>query len=240
MIYTKAYLLPLNYRTNSLRNITCNCPDKWQGYNCELESAIETECLLACENGGVCTLGFRDATSEELAVDSDFDPNSIANYQHCRCPAGWVGALCENPLPCTLHCNGRGTCSFGQADTSDAPVYSDGSDYLINANNTIDGMFCICNTGWTGVICDASVTYCADSTQPCYHNGVCVEGTVQSSGKSVHVCDCRNADDGGFRYVGLHCEQAAPSADTNTAGVTLCDESGNEFCLHGGVCEGNR
>ena len=65
--------------------------------------------------------------------------------------------------------------------------------------NTTRGTFaCICDEGWTGAHCEASVNYCENVT--CKNNGVC-RPTFRD-----YQCDCVSAS-----YSGRHCETTASS-----------------------------
>jgi hypothetical protein len=145
---------------------------------------------------------------------------------------------------CTLECNQKGTCCFGNAEFQSAaygahPTYADGTPFALHQKIIDDGMHCLCENAWTGLNCDHSVEFCDAGKNPCYHNGTCVSATIQSSFESIHVCDCREAKQNGIVYVGLHCEQPTPqhhpAGQDAVIGAEMCDE-GN-FCLNGGKCK---
>jgi hypothetical protein len=128
---------------------------------------------------------------------------------------------------------------MGQVDTSALPTNPDGTLFDVHAQTSVNGMYCKCDDGWTGVECGASFYFCDNDANACYNNGVCTKGTIETGG-TVYLCDCRSAkDDAGIRYVGLFCEQAVPQVDAPEMypdDSVVCNEDGSEFCLNGGEC----
>ena len=79
----------------------CLCPDGFTGRRCEFQSDQVLACShdensgLICENGGICAIGLRNATTTESTIlaELSFDPNY--GFWHCQCPVGFVGRHCE-------------------------------------------------------------------------------------------------------------------------------------------------
>jgi hypothetical protein len=154
---------------------------------------------------------------------------------------------------CDLDCNNRGFCCMGEADFSLEPTQADGSPYAFHIITEEDSMYCNCNDQWTGVTCQHSQIFCDEGQSACYHGGICVKGTVSTTNKKVHVCDCRNAvDENGVKFVGLHCETSVPQVPTEEStdvtvdnpyampdGSMVCNADGSFFCLNNGECQGS-
>lgn len=137
---------------------------------------------------------------------------------------------------CTLDCNNHGLCCMGEADYSDTSTHVNhgGFDYEFHQNTSISGMHCRCQTKYTDVNCETDYQYCDIASKPCFHGGICVDGTIPSNGQEVHLCDCQNAmDDGGVEYIGIHCELPVPPSD----GSESCNADGSDFCINGGQCK---
>jgi hypothetical protein len=90
------------------------------------------------------------------------------------------------------------------------------------------GMRCLCNSGWTGMLCDIVYDTCSNS-HTCLHGGRCIPGLVDDFGNSQHFCDCTDAiGSDGSVFVGKYCEHQA---------VNYCKASGDEaFCVNSGYC----
>lgn len=142
-----------------------------------------------------------------------------------------------------LKCNERGYCVEGAADFSDQPLDAEGNPLPPHETDDIGGESCVCETGFTGVNCDTTIQFCDGGKHSCLNNGNCVAGTIQSTGATVHVCNCVGShDDDGNHFIGLHCETPTPvNQGSNDAVVdaTACDDTGKLYCVNGGVCKGD-
>jgi hypothetical protein len=77
----------------------------------------------------------------------------------CRCNAGWKGAKCEQPDPCSSNpCKNNGTCSQNKLTFN-----------------------CHCSTGWTGNQCETEICY----SNTCHGHGRC--STIHNTDLSVHI-----------------------------------------------------
>jgi len=244
----------------------CDCPSDFVGYSCDYHRAgssgyigqVADACDLDCGIHGSCQVGTRNATDAETEDDPGFDPNFLSTFSHCRCEEGWGGALCgtEYPEPdadpCSgsdaLTCNDRGTCVNAPADFSDQSKDENGNALAPHETDNIKGMSCDCETGFTDVECGTTVQFCDGNKHTCLHGGSCVNGTIQSTGKTVHVCNCLgSSDDKGNRYVGLHCETMSAVSKKDEDGANdeseaeVCDNSGTGklFCSNEGTCVPN-
>ena len=140
---------------------------------------------------------------------------------------------------CDLPCNERGRCCFGNLEISKNFTNLDGTPFATHEQTDIQGMYCDCDDGWTGVDCKHSFIFCDIDRNACLNGGICAEGTEDATNEIVHLCDCRNSSDSsGTKYVGLYCEQAVPkmSQDDPNDGTIVCNEDGSQFCLNGGEC----
>ena len=154
----------------------CDCPPDYQGYHCEYhESTIPNTitCDIACENGGTCQLGFRNATGAEILYDPNvtlMDVNDLLQY--CNCPTGYSGNYCERyQEDCgEVYCFHGSTCKM-------IPVGTDGSGSM--------EPYCACENNGThsfaGVGCQFhSTSFCTSSQgvngyQFCTNEGKCNE-----------------------------------------------------------------
>jgi len=92
---------------------SCNCPKGYSGAHCEYGLGsegppvpTEDHCTQTiCQNGGVCKYGKKDhgLLSEMMAkpvaaasLKHLFPDNANEYYEHCVCPEGYAGTLCEH------------------------------------------------------------------------------------------------------------------------------------------------
>ena len=115
------------------------------------------------------------------------------------CSSGFHGTTCEidTRLCKSTTCRNNGIEQLRSFVPSD-PIRVFRSPIGTCVNTTRGTFACICDAGWTGAHCEASVNYCENVT--CQNNGVC-RSTFRD-----YQCDCVSAS-----YSGRHCETTASS-----------------------------
>jgi len=133
---------------------------------------------------------------------------------------------------CDLDCNNRGTCKFGYKDHATLGGINN-VDILPWAEKTsIDGMYCECDPGYTGVTCEIEHEICSDdSNNSCFNGGTCLQMYAADNGKWESRCDCTTAtkkDENNqlTRYAGEFCQYE----ETTSCGHEL-------FCTNNGECK---
>ena len=112
-----------------------------------------------CVNDGVCRNG-----------EDDFDINP------CECQGGTRGKHCEfgNHIKCDLKCGQNGVCRNGKR-----PIQSMGATDKIHFGTQDTGanemMYCECNEGFAGSLCEYEYVTCGDFQHYCFHGAVCQE-----------------------------------------------------------------
>ena len=67
---------------------------------------------------------------------------------------------------CTLDCQQNAPCVFGEADFSNhTAVRSQDTSDIALVDTSIDGMYCACPHGWTGVQCEIEYDGCDGNHQ---------------------------------------------------------------------------
>ena len=100
----------------------CECQSGFVGDRCEFHvGTIDSNCTMDCQNGGRCSLGFRNKTDAERLFDENEDVT--LNFQHCVCPPGYSGPHCETKVDDSCaekghYCFHGGECEL-QPDTSE-------------------------------------------------------------------------------------------------------------------------
>lgn len=187
--------------------LTCSCPDGFDGHHCETPPLYGAVCTPLCRNGGTC--------------------QSVFGATHCTCPSGFGGDTCETKSPpppppqaCTPPCLNGGTCASVfetshctctpgfEGETCEAPAAPAGG-----GSGGLDDISCTLG-GHPG----------AADLRPCLNGGTCESlfGDTQ--------CDCA----GGF--TGHHCETPGSSSDGGGEDETSCTHLGERPCRNGGVC----
>uniref|UniRef100_A0A7R9W665 EGF-like domain-containing protein n=1 Tax=Pseudictyota dubia TaxID=2749911 RepID=A0A7R9W665_9STRA len=175
-----------------------------------------------CVNHGKC----------RAMVKSAYDP-----HPGCDCPDGYYGDRCQlvmedvagegtsttrspyDNADCTLSCANGGTCEFG-VGAPDVFGRAIGAPFALKVHS-IEGMYCRCPEGFTGIFCDVPFEACAvnggddldavladglyDYRPKCFHGGSCPEGGTWGA------CDCTDATAAvpgaeDVIYVGRYCE----------------------------------
>ena len=185
----------------------CICHEGTTGHDC---SSIIDTCSIEdpCANGAACVNGIRGA--------------------ECVCTREYTGRLCESVVDfCeTAPCANNGSCtsSLGNYTCScDFPYAGLECEDMIDhcqpypcSNNTVDclntaeGGVCVCERGFTGVLCAVNINDCA--LVDC-NGGVCLDEV------SGYQCECE------LGLVGTNCE--------NNDVTLLC---GNVRCENNGTC----
>ena len=198
-----------------VNSFTCACSPGFTGELCEIELTVSNCVGIDCSDNGYCM--------DEV--------NSFS----CICDSGFTGELCEiNIDDCVgMDCNGNGRCEDGvdsftcvcdpdftgqqcEIDNSVAGIGSDvdeAMDICTNVNcqnnglcmNRTDTFLCICDSGFTGQLCETNIDDCA--IMDCSGNGQCVDGVNE------YGCICFSG------YYGDHCENH-PNMNSNGK---LCD-----------------
>jgi len=187
----------------------CDCAPAYTGKHCELlrepvepipgvpipEPFIPDEAGFCketkCENGGKCYFGTKD-TSKTALGNMIKRPNEDVThiigdgvneyYEHCQCPTGFTGVLCETEF--TACAEGEYICFHGStcvdskdkcscnedgADTALAGQYCQhkattkcGEEWCFNGGTCDDGV-CRCPEGWRGAYCSFSDSVILDN-----------------------------------------------------------------------------
>ena len=121
---------------------------------------------------------FASAT-ERAAVVASIDFETVCRWSNgTTVPAQWAGTLCPASKPATtIKCP---RCAFCE-DAAQSQGCS--------GHGTCRGDACVCNSGWTGSICDVRANDCAsgmrDSTGKCCTSGVIGNGKCCNSNNAV-------------------------------------------------------
>ena len=213
----------------------CNCGTadldgaQYGGRNCEVVTNQPNPCQeyeSYCMNGGVCSN----------------EPDPTTGF-HCQCPPGFTGRQCQTAVvkpqgDCNLKCHHDGVCQF-------TPTTAEGENQPLWGS--LDGMYCQCLTGFSGVQCEHIAQQCGDELV-CLHGSTCFEITEQNK----FECRCAPSD----YYIGGVCisgsdETSGTTGDqlstrTDHSRVTHCNPTSEmefiygmaipSFCANGGTC----
>ena len=120
--------------------------------------------FLRCNNQGDCSTGAGKTRTSEHGANVPF----VNNPTFCRCQDGYFGTNCERTCGGTgSPCSGHGQCVTGlPGRTEQQPPQPS------------DDLVCVCNAGFAGPLCAASITPCVTATTTtaslCQGRGVCV------------------------------------------------------------------
>ncbi|KAL3779763.1 hypothetical protein HJC23_008127 [Cyclotella cryptica] len=163
-----------------------------------------------CTNGGTCIE----------------DPDT--RHEGCICPEGYSGDLCEIKADveptCSLECENGGSCRFGVKGVKDS---FDALGLAIYETKVIDGMYCSCPSGFTGVKCETNISHCHASGTDDEH--FCLNGTP-----------CSKEDpnlQGATKKYGCNCNSSNDSRDeiTQMLAGRFCEYAVTEFCVEDDV-----
>jgi hypothetical protein len=134
----------------------------------------------------------------------------------------------KSPPQCTLSCHNSGICVVGNASIVEL---DSALEVPMFHTTNVDGQYCLCQPGWTGVYCDTYYESCGTNGARCLNGGECIKGLVDDYGNPQFMCDCSNATDSkGNPTVGKYCEQPF---------VQFCDKLAETFCVNGAECNPN-
>lgn len=165
----------------------CECLREYEGPHCEFEAGTMPDyCGLGCRNGGVCAIGSPDWQHYYRNTE-----NSLSNWknpldlQHCVCPDGYYGILCERK---GQQC-GDGYCQNG--GTCVKTVQPDGSHRehcdctTATSTSTADGV-----SGYAGDYCESEATMTCSNENDLNGKQFCVNGgTCKSESYVMHILD---------------------------------------------------
>ena len=197
----------------------CHCGADYTSTNCEVFIPCASN---PCENGGTCTN--RDSRAGDNRTYS------------CNCPAGYVGATCEEYCSADT-CNNGGHCFvsndtilcnctdgyYGQRCENFNPCLSfgcnNGGTCVVDGNQTVS---CVCVKGYTSTHCE---TRDPCFPNPCQNGGLCLmETTANTSDTSgtpsqaqSSTCECTPG------FVGEYC--------------AIYDACYNITCMNDGTCK---
>ena len=201
---------------------------------------------ISCEHvsSSFCTPGDDQDQKDSFCVNGGKcieDPNF--KHEGCDCPEGYSGDLCEiqsdTEPDCSLKCENGGSCRLGVKGVKDS---YDNLGLQIFGSKEINGMYCSCPSGYTGVKCESEVNHChingAEDEHFCLNGTPC--STEDSNLKGVikkYGCDCNGLnepkDEITQMLAGRFCEYAV---------TEFCLEDGahggsRSFCTNGGKCK---
>lgn len=148
----------------------CDCLDGFAGPHCEFKSdSVPATCHLDCRNDGVCKIGAPTWQHYSRNTGGGGWTNPL-DLQHCSCPAGYTGILCElKGTPCgDSHCHHGGKCIQKAQSDGSTEFYCDCS----NAKNK-DG-----SVAYAGQYCEHEATSFCSMSPSTDNNGnhFCVNG----------------------------------------------------------------
>jgi hypothetical protein len=123
----------------------CDCPLGFYGLHCEYEGSVM--CDLKCLNGGECQSGAKDLSQYiEYGIDIDhFLGGSNINGEHCVCPNGFTGVLCEKEEGTHYRECGGGVCFNGGVCAERVNAYGSPKDFHCECSEfdtNVAGEFC--------------------------------------------------------------------------------------------------
>jgi len=213
---------------------SCECPKGYKGDHCEyspdqsIPMPSDEKCTkTVCENGGVCRFGRKNhgsAISKIMAKSSGRNAlgflmgssSSNENYEHCVCPPGFVGTLCEHEAevcPNGIHVCFHGSRCLKKTDedlddedeykcscNNDDDEYDDDDDddnlrHRKLENNNLESRK-LQNANLEGKYCQIEINAICEDDRSCMNGGKC--------NSDFNRCQCKS----GFR--GSFCEYGTP------------------------------
>ena len=179
-----------------------------------------------CFHGATC-VAKNGNNATEYSCDCSKTTRGTTEWEgeHCQIRKQQQQTPPPTPKPeCTLNCYDRGVCNFGTKKDFGLVV-----DPVVIIPNNVDGMYCECNDGFTGVQCETYVRSCGDSY--CLNSAKCiVQGTSA-------MCDCTSIlSDIPVAFSGEHCQY--PDANSvKCLAINNETEPLDMFCVNGGQCD---
>lgn len=166
----------------------------FHGLHCELPNDVDGDgdldldplpCSLDCANGGVCAKGLQDygiLNQFSPGAQHIIDQSSNENLEHCKCPEGFTGLLCERRAELCGD-DARHVCFHGAECIQDSQ------------NN----WSCNCLPSTAGEYCQhQDPVICPDGRGFCVNGGTCTNNANQPT------CTCP------IEFTGVHCERIVP------------------------------
>uniref|UniRef100_A0A1I8AD30 EGF-like domain-containing protein n=2 Tax=Steinernema glaseri TaxID=37863 RepID=A0A1I8AD30_9BILA len=203
----------------------CICPTNYFGTfftpNCNLNSknrltrhgAKSCACNKKenlCHNNGTCI-------PHENGIDTS-----------CLCPYGYSGEHCEYEIPCVLNdpCQHGGECGPNPTDHTKVSceclsIWTGDQCQIYNACHDVSCVYgnctffnitrtrCLCEPGYTGLLCDQDIDECAE--EPCQYSGTCINKL------NDYDCICPEGSSG------KSCEILADNCGTHKPSKTKCN-----------------
>lgn len=164
-----------NPLTDIADNYTCSCPYGFSGYNCENIIDYCTLKSVLCDNGGSCSLTYKD------------------EGWRCDCKAGWEGLACEREIDeCASEpCKNGGVCyDLFNAFTCNCTDSWEGDTCEYDVNECLDTNKCMhggdCINLQGSFECSCSDQYCG---QTCSLINPCSSHNCSNGGECIHLCD---------------------------------------------------
>ncbi|KAM3727370.1 Uncharacterized protein ACO02O_04038 [Dirofilaria immitis] len=204
---------------NTLGSFICLCKDGFQGTLCDEDTLCNPN---PCYNNGICSVidgtfhcdcqpGFTSDRCQEQIMEKCNCKSSkqICINGICKCPDGFMGKDCDQPLSwsCLKNggCKNGGTCLETTGDCLCAPAFTglqcehafectvDGNP-CINGKCiwSINGTICNCENGFEGKNCEKNIS----EINPCLYRN-CNAGQCINKGDSA-VCLCPEESSGEF------------------------------------------
>jgi hypothetical protein len=138
---------------------------------------------------------------------------------------------------CNLHCFNDGTCMHGKGKFGSFAGLEETTGLPFAQEDQIDGMFCSCPVGFTGLQCEIKFVVCgADGKDEhtCFNGSDCKKDRNEA-GKVFYRCECDAAqsDLTSHVYAGQFCEHES----TVFCVQNKAELSGESFCVNGGACK---
>ncbi|XP_055700061.1 protein serrate [Phlebotomus papatasi] len=200
----------------------CACALGYTGRNCETD--IDECANTPCRNAGecvdmigtfkcICPVGYSGTLCEEAKDYCTPSPcvegqclNTPGGY-YCHCPAGRSGRHCELPrVSCQNPPCHDSSCTPPQTNATELSIPCSGNG---QCETFMNGLFCVCQTGYTGHFCEHNLNECTPN--PCNNGGICFDGVGD------FTCECMSG------WSGKTCSER----------ITQCMPG---QCLNGGTC----
>lgn len=134
---------------------------------------------------------------------------------------------------CNLYCYNGGSCRHGHGKFGSYNGITDGiADELpFEQVKQVNGMFCTCPVGYTGLQCEIKYVVCGDDnlSRTCFNGSTCKKERAGLTGETYYRCECDTAESVmDAEYAGEFCEHIA------TVFCNKDGEHGTSYCTNGG------